>query len=115
VTLAQRNQARSQGQRNLSVSDILPDGVGIQVVIVFGILQYHKPYHVSYGLLPKGGVDGPFGSTSSKFPCRGIMKITSHTYTAQNEWGILQNLNEIDDDDGNKKIQLSWCPGNQIK
>jgi len=43
------------------------------------------------------------------------MKITSPTYTAQNEWKISQNLNEIDDDDSNQKVQLNWCPGNQTK
>ena len=43
------------------------------------------------------------------------MKITRPTYTAQNEWEISQNLNEIDDDDGNQNVQLNWCPGNKIK
>ena len=28
---------------------------------------------------------------------------------------VSQNLNEIDDDDANKKVQHNWCPGNQTK
>jgi len=45
----------------------------------------------------------------------GIKKITSPICMAQNECKISQNLNEIDDDNGNKKVQLNWCPGNQTK
>jgi len=34
---------------------------------------------------------------------------------AQNECEISQNLNKINDDDANKKLQHNWCPGNQTK
>jgi len=49
---------------------------------------YHKPYYLPYGLLPEGGVDGPFGRTakiatdhrspvasSSKYPFVGSWKL----------------------------------------
>ena len=36
-------------------------------------------------------------------------------YAAQNECYISQNLNDINYDDGNKKVQLNWCPRNQTK
>jgi len=43
------------------------------------------------------------------------MKITNPIYTAQKECEISQNLNEVDDDDGNKKVLVNWCPRNQTK
>jgi len=34
------------------------------------------------------------------------MKVTSRKYTAQNECEISRNMNDIDDNDGRKKVQF---------